>query len=397
MAASDRRIDLDWVRILAFALLILYHVGMYYVTWSWHVKSPYASTTLEPLMRLSSPWRLSLLFFVSGSATAFLHAKSATGFVRSRTQRLLIPLAFGLWVVVPPQSWAEVTEAVGYDGGYLHFMLLYANGYAGFCREDCLRVPTWNHLWFVAYLWCYTMVAACAWWLLPQAWIARVAAALARRLHGPWLFVWPVTVLAAVRIALVARFPATDALVDDWFQHANYLGVFMMGLLLAREANAWEQIRRQRWPALALAGLGYAVVTIYFTHYAKIAPPDWLRQVQRVFHALDEWAAIVAALGFARQWNPADSRARRYLTEAIFPFYIVHQTAIVVLAHFIKPLGLRPLVEGPLLIAATVAICCASFEIVRRVGWMRPLFGLAPTAAHVLPAGLAGPVRPGRA
>ena len=91
-----------------------------------------------------------------------------------------------------------------------------------------------------------------------------------------------------------------------------------------------------------------------------------------------QWAAIVAALGFARQWNPADSRARRYLTEAIFPFYIVHQTAIVLLAHFMKPLGLHPAVEGPLLVAATVATCFASFEIVRRVGWMRPLFGLAP-------------------
>jgi len=53
---------LDWVRILAFFLLILYHVGMYYVTWGWHVKSPYASDALEPYMMLSAPWRLSLLF-----------------------------------------------------------------------------------------------------------------------------------------------------------------------------------------------------------------------------------------------------------------------------------------------------------------------------------------------
>jgi hypothetical protein len=111
---------------------------------------------------------------------------------------------------------------------------------------------------------------------------------------------------------------------------------------------------------------------------------------------MDQWCAIVAALGFARQWNPADSPARRYLTEAIFPFYIVHQTAIVLLAHFMKPLGLRPLVEGPLLVAATAAICLASFEIVRRVGWMRPLFGLAPApAAASRPASLG--VAPSRA
>ena len=413
MASTERRLDLDWVRILAFGVLILYHVGMYYVTWGWHVKSPYASHTLEPLMMLSAPWRLSLLFFVSGCATAFLHAKigphappvatgatracrgSAAGFVRSRTQRLLIPLALGLWLIVPPQSWAEVTEAVGYDGGYLHFMRLYANGYGGFCREDCLRMPTWNHLWFVAYLWCYTMAAALAWWGIPQDRIARCSAFLAKWLRGRWLFVLPVAWLAAVRIALVARFPDTHALVDDWFQHANYFSVFALGLLLARETAVWEEIRRQRWTALGLALVGYAVVSVYFAHYVDAAPPEWIRQVQRAFYALDQWAAIVAALGFARQWNPADSSVRRYLTEAIFPFYIVHQTAIVLLAHFMKPLGLRPPVEGPLLIAATIAICFASFEIVRRVGWLRPLFGLAPAARLVrAPASTGYPALP---
>ncbi len=393
MATHERRLDLDWVRILAFGVLILFHVGMYYVTWGWHVKSPYASHAIEPLMMLSSPWRLSLLFFVSGCATAFLHAKSSAGFVRSRTQRLLIPLALGLWVIVPPQSWAEVTEAVGYHDGYLHFMSLYASGYGGFCRDGCLRIPTWNHLWFVAYLWCYTMAAALAWRAIAQRHLDRLGAAVARRLHGPGLIALPVGWLAVIRIALVARFPDTHALVDDWYLHAEYFSIFALGLLLAREVAVWEEIRRQRWIALVLALAGYAVVTTYFAHYANIAPPDWLRQLQRACYALDQWCAIVAVLGFARQWNPADSRARRYLTEAIFPFYIVHQTAIVLLAHFMKPLALRPLVEGPLLIAATMATCFASFELVRRVGWLRPLFGLAPASPAVrrMPVAALGP------
>lgn len=389
MASTDRRIDLDWVRILAFGLLIFFHVGMYYVTWGWHVKSPFASHAIEPLMMLSSPWRLSLLFFVSGCATAFLHRKSSTGFVRSRTQRLLIPLALGLWVIVPPQSWAEVTEAVGYRGGYLHFMALYAQGHDGFCRDGCLRIPTWNHLWFVAYLWCYTMVAALAWTIVHQARIDRASAALARLLRGPGLIGLPVAWLAAVRLLLVARFPDTHALVDDWFLHANYLSVFALGLLLARETAVWEEIRRQRWIALGLALAGYAIVETWNLNYDTLQHDEGLRALQRVAYALDEWCAIVAALGFARQWNPADSRARRYLTEAIFPFYIVHQTAIVLIAHFMKPLGLRPLVEGPLLVAATAATCFASFELVRRVGWLRPLFGLATKAAapEVSPTG----------
>ncbi len=388
---ADRRIDLDWVRILAFGVLILYHVGMYYVTWNWHVKSPAASTTLEPLMGLSSPWRLALLFFVSGCATAFLHSRRTAGFVKSRTQRLLIPLAFGIWVIVPPQSWVEVVEAVGYGGGYLHFWGLYANGYAGFCRVDCLRLPTWNHLWFVAYLWCYSMLAAFAWWLAarvaPGA-IDRLGAACGRRLQGPWLLVLPAAWLALIRVTMLSRFPGTNALVDDWYNHALYFSVFALGLLLAGERGVWESLRRQRWLALTFALASYGLVTAYFAHYDQgLAPPDWVRQVQRAVYALNQWTAIMAVLGFARQWNPADSPARRYLTEAVFPFYIVHQTAIVLLAHALKPAALPPLAEGLLLVASTAAICLATFEVVRRVDVLRPLFGLAPRAPRARSAG----------
>ena len=94
--AMERRHDLDWVRVCAFGVLVLYHVGMYYVTWDWHVKSPYASGTIEPLMLLSSPWRLSLLFLVSGAASAFLFGKQPQGFLKSRSWHLLVPLVFGM-------------------------------------------------------------------------------------------------------------------------------------------------------------------------------------------------------------------------------------------------------------------------------------------------------------
>ena len=158
----ERRYDLDRVRVAAFFLLVLYHVGMYYVSWDWHVKSPHAGETLEPLMLLTSPWRLSLLFLVSGIATALLFGKRPAGFVRQRSWRLLLPLIFGMLVIVTPQAYYEVVEKLpgGYRDGYLAFWGRYLQNDPTFCREgDCLDVPTWNHLWFVAYLWVYTVIA----------------------------------------------------------------------------------------------------------------------------------------------------------------------------------------------------------------------------------------------
>jgi glucans biosynthesis protein C len=384
----QRRHDLDWVRVFAFSLLVLYHVGMYYVTWGWHVKSPDAGPALEPFMMLSSPWRLSLLFLISGAATAFLLGKAdreaaAAGrrprFLGSRSWRLLVPLAFGMLVVVPPQSYYEVVEKLpgGYHDGYLAFWGRYLAADPGFCDADgCLIVPTWNHLWFVAYLWVYTVVL----WLLLRLAPTRLQA-LGTRLGAVMsspagLLLWPALFFAIARMALIGIFDSTHALVDDWYNHAQYFGVFLLGFLVARADGVWDAMRRVRWLALALwLGSWLAIVT-YFGYFTDIAPPQALRLAMRGAWGLDQWCAIVAILGFARHWAPGDSPALRYLSTAIFPVYILHQTIIVVLAVNLRPFALPPLLEGPLLVLLTFGLSFAGYELIRRIRPLRPLFGL---------------------
>lgn len=375
----SRRHDLDWVRVFAFGLLVLYHVGMYYVSWDWHVKSPSAGPALEPLMLLTAPWRLSLLFLVSGAATAFLIGKARDGFLGRRSWRLLLPLAFGMLVIVPPQSYYEVVEKLpgGYDQGYLAFWGRYLLADGGFCRDgECLLLPTWNHLWFLAYLWVYTLVLWALLRIAPRG-MAGFGVWLDRRLAGPGLLLWPALLLALVRMLLLGVFDSTHALVDDWYNHAQYLPLFLLGYWIARADAVWERIQRLRWPALLLALACYGLLAWYFGTYGDDnPPPQALRLLQRGVWGLDQWAGIVAILGFARAWAPGDSRALRYLAAAVFPVYILHQTVIVVLAHNLQPLALAPAVEGPLLAAATFAVCLAGYEAVRRVAWLRPLFGL---------------------
>ena len=77
---KDARLPfLDALRLLALGLLIAYHVGMYYLSWDWHLKSPSASTALEPWMRLVNPWRMSLLFLISGAVTAIALGRGSRG------------------------------------------------------------------------------------------------------------------------------------------------------------------------------------------------------------------------------------------------------------------------------------------------------------------------------
>jgi len=399
---AGRLYFLDWLRIVAFFLLILYHTGMYYVSWDWHVKSPHAGETIEPLMMLTSPWRLGLLFLVAGAASAFMLSKTTLGastpgastpgaFLRWRSWRLLVPLVFGMLVVVPPQSYFEVVEDVGYGGSYLDFMRLYLSAYQGFCDHDgCLELPTWNHLWFVAYLWVYTVLL----WAVVRLWGGRLAGWAERA--AQWLSGWraivlPALLLAAVRLLLVGRFPSTHDLVNDWYNHANYLTLFALGFLLARQARFWETAAALRWISLALALAGWAALAAYASGYSEASPPpDWLRMTMRVAYGFLEWSAIMAACGFARRHLERDNAARRYLSQAVFPVYVAHQTVIVVFAQALKPAALDPVLEGLVLVALTFVLCFALFEAVRRVRVLRPLFGLGPIE-NMRPVRVAGP------
>lgn len=373
--SMDRRIDLDWVRILAFGLLIFYHVGMLYVSWGFHIKSAHRLTWLEPVMLFLNPWRLSLLFLVSGVATRFMLDKSnLAALARARSARLLLPLIFGMLVIVPPQSYLQIVESLGYPAGFLDFYTRHYFAFgAQFCPNPCIVLPTWNHLWFVVYLWVYTvaLIGVLALWPAGADWLGRKLAAV---LAGPWLLIVPCLLFVAWRVVLFPAFPSTHALFGDWYNHADHATAFLIGFLLAKQAGIWRELESQRWVALVVAAGGFsAFILVRAGLFAPSLAPKWFAASA---YGCYQWLAIAAVLGFARRHLTADSAGRRYLTGAIFPYYIVHQTAIIVIAHQLQGSGLSAGIEALIVIVGTALTCVVTYEVVRRITWLRPLFGL---------------------
>jgi hypothetical protein len=383
-----RRYGLDWLRIAAFGLLILYHIGMFFVPWGWHIKSATPVDWLTLPMLAVNAWRLPLLFAISGVASRFLIGKGGA-FGRSRTKRLLPALLFGSFVIVAPQAWIDVTVNHGYTQPFGWF---YAHDYFSFSDRLGIILPTWNHLWFVAYLLVYSWVLALV-LMLP----ARTRSALQRgfdRLFAGWrLLLVPALYFLACEFILNPIFPETHALVDDWDAHAVYFACFAFGVGVARSHGLWRTLEA-RWPvfaAVALAGFAVVAAAELLWSDERVAPPLALA-AYGVARVLQGWGAILALFGFAnRHWHH-DSAARRYLTEAVFPYYIVHQTIIVVVAWWLRPYGLGNGASFAVLFAATVSGCALFYELVRRSGPLRPLFGLSAPGKRLPPAGVAAAV-----
>lgn len=378
----QRHYGMDWLRIGAFALLILYHTGMVFVPWGFHIKTAAPLTWAEIPMFLTSPWRLTLLFLVSGYASRALLARSPGlgAFLRNRSARLLIPLAFGMAVIVPPQTWVEVTAQHGYAQNYLHFWMA---DYFRFGTLFGIMMPTWNHLWFVLYLWVYTLLLAGLAAVIPAS-----AQTLFDRVFANGRAVWlPILWGVAIQSLLFHRLEDSHDLVNDLPAHLRYVPAFLFGVGLAGSQPVADTLAKYWTASAALAVASYATIAGLLIAYPDFSfPNDSVTSTYRLARDIETWAAIAALVGAATaHWN-RDHRWRATLTEAVFPFYIIHQTLIVVIEYWIKPLGLGAGGEFAVLVIGTAAGCWAFYLIGREIPLVRPLVGLRSrkTAARAL-------------
>ena len=161
---------------------------------------------------------------------------------------------------------------------------------------------------------------------------------------------------APLTLILAPKYPGTNAFVGDWYQHAKYATIFLGGYLLAREAGFWRRI----------VVLSQTAQTLYL------------------------WTALLAILGWGKVFLDRPFRWLPYCTEAVYSWYMLHQSLIILLLFWLKPMSLGPWMEPALVVGGTVAGCLALHEfLIRRVAFLRPLFGLK-AAKRTSRAALAG-------
>ena len=375
---SGRRHDIDALRALAFALVILYHVAMYYVAdWPWHIKSPHAAEWLQAPMRALNLWRMDLVFLISGVAFGLVRrGQSVPGLIRRRSLRLLLPLAFGMAVVVPYQPYAQGVANGLVAPGFGEFLRRYYTGgpWPAGAFDGWHAGVTWNHLWYLAYLWLYTVVLAL---LLPLAESPpgqRVRAAFTG-LRGGALVAVPVLPLALYSLLLWPHYPPTHDLIHDGWLHAVYFTVFMYGYWMGLDAGLWAELLRLRWRTLALA----LVLLAAYLALRGLAQRHGVRSARLPLRLVADaylWAALLAVLGWAHRHLNRPWRWLRWANDSVYPWYLLHQTAIIVLAVWLAPARLGPVVEPMALVVGTVALCWALAAVVQQGGWLRPLLGL---------------------
>jgi surface polysaccharide O-acyltransferase-like enzyme len=378
--APAREYGLDALRVFAFLVLILYHSGMAFVSWDWHLKNPEKSTALEYVMLFANRWRLPLLFFISGAGVAFsLRRRSFREFAGERIGRLLVPLAVGMLVIVPPQIYLErLHQGVQFES------------YAAFYRTVFEFVPypqgstSWHHLWFLAYVLVFALASIPLFALLRRRAGKEALGAFAGWIERSPAAIYLVTVPnLMVAIYLGPRWPTTHNLVADWANLTGTWLTFLWGFVFASNRRLLDVVTRRRREFLYA---GIAVAAVFFALRASGAARAWTSEMRNVVSNIISgyfgltW--IFALIGYARAKIRTGSPALRYATEAVYPFYIVHQTITVALVYWAMDWAAGVWLKLPVVAAGTFLGSWLFFECARRIGPLRPLFGLKLHPAH---------------
>ncbi len=347
MSAITRRYDIDWVRVIAIGLLLIYHVAIGFQSWGIMIGFITSEKTWESLwipMSMLNIWRIPLLFFVSGVGVFFaIQNRNAQQLLQERASRILLPFLFGIFCIVPLHVYVW----------QYHYQVNQA------------YTPNPGHLWFLGNIFSYVIVLAPLFFYLKNNQTAQLPTGIRKILRSPWGLI--LLLAAFVAEALLVNPNIYTLYAMTW--HGFFLGLlaFFFGFCFGWSGPAfWEMLLKGRWWFWSTAVLLFAVRIIYFQQLA----PHYLLAIESVF-----W--IISVLAFSYKYLNRPSKVLHYLSQAAYPVYIVHMLFLYVGSWLFFRLEVPAPLQFTLVLLFTGISCFALYELlIRRVNVFRPLFGL---------------------
>jgi glucans biosynthesis protein C len=367
---------LDWLRVIAVFLLLFYHSGMAFVAeWGWHLKNAETSPIFQEWMYFMARWRMALLFFVSGAGTWFVLKRASAGeYIHKRFVRLFVPLVFGILVIVPPQIYME---RIANGAGYSSYLEFYPSVFQ--FRPYPEGNTSWHHLWFIAYLFLYSLLGLPLFLFLRSARGQNAVARFCENLTAwrVYLFGLP---LAVIYAGLIVKFRGPQNLVDDWAMFFYFFGYFVFGFLFTLDTRFAELVEAKRQTSLRLGCFAYLVIC-YFRWNHKT--PEFNYSVANMLYlalgAFNAWFWVLTFLGYGKRYLNRNHRFLSYANEAVYPFYILHQTVIVVIVYYVIQTKDTVLLKFLFASGASLAVTVILYHfLVKPYRPIRFLFGMQP-------------------
>jgi hypothetical protein len=317
---------------------------------------------------------LPLLFFISGAGIYFsLKTRNILSFTLERFRRLFIPLVFAMLFTIPIQVYVEYLQKGRVTGSYFDFypsvweFVPYPQGSL-----------TWSHMWFIVYLLTFILLLIPVFSILKIKMIENFKDRFSNILSSKCLIFLVFLIQYYIYFQFYLKYPEQGSLVEDWFVFNSSITYLILGYLLASSNQFWENCERYR-----KIFLSFTIVTstiLFINYYLPNTLPKKEgvdAQVYFLLDALQIWSIILTIIGFAKKHLNNSSSILQYLNQAVFPFFIIHQTIIVAIGYWIVQLNASILTKYLLLSVCASIFIYALYEFVlRRTKLTRFLYGM---------------------
>lgn len=362
---TERRYDIDWLRVIAILAVYFHHIGMPFNGDDFHIMNTESSKLLDDIMVYFEQFRLPLLFLVSGTGTVFAFSKrSWFQFLKERNYRLIIPLLFGILFIVPPQTFYE------------HFNNY--NSYFDVYKSLDFEV---NHLWFIGNLFIIS-VAVIPFIIFLRSKksfsFIRFFEKIASKKYGLILIV---VLLIIVKIITKKINPSDSKSITNISSTAFYGFFFLAGIIIASSKEIWIHLKKYRKINFIFLILSSALFYIYYFLPSKFLTPYFSIETRwniwYIVCCLVSWFSVITLLGYAQVWLNKKSNILKKCNEAIYPFYILHQTIIIIFGFYIIQLNINIPLKITLLIVTTFPVIIIIYRfLIYPFKILRLLFGM---------------------
>ncbi len=324
MNSKERRYDLDWWRVISIFAVYLHHIGMPFNGDDFHIMNEDSSKLLDDVMVFFEQFRLPMLFLISGVGTVFAFQKrNWIQFIKERSSRLLIPLFFGVLVIVPPQTFFE----------NFSFFNSYFDVYG---KSFSFEV---NHLWFLENLFFLSIFCIPVILFFKGKRFKEVLSALEKlssKKYGMFLWVLP---LIIIKVISKKYFPTDSKDIINLSSSLFYGYFFIAGILIHQSEVIWNALQKYR-----LFNLKITIVSVIIFYSYYFFPEQWMPKgvsnvilwdIWYIVSTILSWCLIITALGYGQKSLNKKSAILPKLNRAAYPFYIVHQTVIVGVAYYV--------------------------------------------------------------
>lgn len=379
MDKTERRFDLDWLRVMVILTVFIYHSTRFFNLGDWHVKNAATYVGVEIFEQALATWMMPLALVVSGAGSFYALGKGRPGqFVKDKALRLLVPLVVGIFTHSALQVYWERVTHDQFRGTFWQFYPHYFEGLYPFDGGNFGWMSI--HLWYLEMLFIFSLI------FLPLLlWLRRGAGQRALAHLGNVLAFPGAAILLAVPIVMVLNLVDSGSLLGNegfgsWsvLSHAWF---FLSGFLLVSHEGVRPSVQRLRWGwltgAVALT-LGQIVLWAVRGGAFDLNHTDALAYL---------W--MLAMLGFASKHLNFSTPFLARANEAVLPFYILHQPVLLGVGVVVLRWNIPDPAKYLFVTAVSFVVVIALYELlVRRFDALRVLFGMKPLSRpSAMPAG----------